>query len=305
MRSAARLDDEFSAALQFPSYFGENWAAFDECLADLGWLPPEAGYVVVMTEPLLVLDDSPADFDVLVRTLTSVIEQWATPIEAGEWWDRPAVPFNVVLATDPASAEPVRERWAGLARSLLTSTEHPLLRPTARVLIGWVASLEGEVMGDGVSEALERKLRRRLVDADLLGEAADEREGARRQPTSITVLGSPSASTPSRQSPPYRTRCGGARTSASAARCARTIEVRASARRDRSCLPQDGDRATDLVRVVTIPTTTATIRSSASSQDPSRCRSTARPCRCRGDLADGHPAGSASTDAEYGCLARC
>jgi hypothetical protein len=48
----------------------------------------------------------------LVQTLTSVIQHWATPIDAGEWWDRPAVPFNVVLAADTASASAVRDRSA-------------------------------------------------------------------------------------------------------------------------------------------------------------------------------------------------
>ena len=118
MRTVSQLDDEFAAALQFPSYFGENWAAFDECVNDLAWLPPEAGYVVVITDPLLVLDDSPAEFEVLVRTLLSAIKQWATPIDAGEWWDRPAVPFNVVLATDQVSEGPVRQRWAGAGADL-------------------------------------------------------------------------------------------------------------------------------------------------------------------------------------------
>jgi hypothetical protein len=119
MRSVVQVYDEFAAALQFPEYFGENWAAFDECLTDLEWLPPEAGYVVVFTDPLLVLDESPDDFRVLVRTLTSVIQHWAAPIEAGEWWDRDGVPFNVVLAADTASASAVRDKWAAAGAAVL------------------------------------------------------------------------------------------------------------------------------------------------------------------------------------------
>lgn len=42
MRTVAQLNDEFSAALQFSAYFGENWPAFNECLKDLDWLPYEA-----------------------------------------------------------------------------------------------------------------------------------------------------------------------------------------------------------------------------------------------------------------------
>jgi hypothetical protein len=83
----------------------------------------------------------------------------------------------------PMSA-PLNEPWfsadtsemAPSRRPTQTPTPNPVGRQDTEVLIGWVASLEGELMGDGVSEALERKLRRRLVDADLLGEGADERE---------------------------------------------------------------------------------------------------------------------------------
>lgn len=112
MRDTASLDDEFAAALQFPPYFGENWAAFDECLTDLAWLPHEEGYVIVVTDPLLVLDASPMDFPVLVRTLKQAITTWATPVALGEWWDRPPVPFNVILWTTDWELEAVVSRWA-------------------------------------------------------------------------------------------------------------------------------------------------------------------------------------------------
>lgn len=43
MRTVHGLFDEMAAALQFPYYFEENWAAFDECLADMDWLPMNRG----------------------------------------------------------------------------------------------------------------------------------------------------------------------------------------------------------------------------------------------------------------------
>ena len=38
---------EISAAFQFPYYFGENWAAMDECLCDLEWLKASQIFVVI------------------------------------------------------------------------------------------------------------------------------------------------------------------------------------------------------------------------------------------------------------------
>jgi len=99
MRTEARLFDEFAAALQFPAYFGENWSALDDCLTDLDWLPPEAGYVLVVTEPLQVLEASPESLPALVRCMTSVWAEWAAPVTLGESWDRQGVAFHTVLAT--------------------------------------------------------------------------------------------------------------------------------------------------------------------------------------------------------------
>ena len=38
---------EVSASFQFPWYFGENWAAFDECICDLEWLSFHRIFIVI------------------------------------------------------------------------------------------------------------------------------------------------------------------------------------------------------------------------------------------------------------------
>ena len=39
--------NEVSASFQFPLYFGENWAAFDECICDLEWLKFNGIFIVI------------------------------------------------------------------------------------------------------------------------------------------------------------------------------------------------------------------------------------------------------------------
>lgn len=113
MRTVNGVFDEFAAALQFPLYFGENWAAFDECIADLESLPAGEGYVVVIAEPHEVLGDAGVeDLRRLADSLESAAMEWAQPVELGEWWDRPAVPFHVVLAGEGDEIEMATRRWA-------------------------------------------------------------------------------------------------------------------------------------------------------------------------------------------------
>jgi RNAse (barnase) inhibitor barstar len=63
-----------AGAFNFPSYFGHNWDALDEMLADLSWLPA-AGYVVILE-----------DFDSLAHLDSAT---WQTFVEI--WQDTTAV----------------------------------------------------------------------------------------------------------------------------------------------------------------------------------------------------------------------
>ena len=60
MRTTPALYDEFAAALQFPYYFGENGAAFDDCLTDLAWLPAEA-YTILISDSVLLPEAEPPE----------------------------------------------------------------------------------------------------------------------------------------------------------------------------------------------------------------------------------------------------
>src|SRR5689334_23849775 len=55
-RTTAGLFTEFAQALNFPDYFGRNWDALEECLADLEWLPAK-GYALLLTSAELILPD--------------------------------------------------------------------------------------------------------------------------------------------------------------------------------------------------------------------------------------------------------
>lgn len=111
MRAWQGVFDEFAAALQFPWYFGENADAMSDCITDLDWLPRQAGYVIVIDEPEEVLADAEPDaLKRLVTLLDDAREQWAQPVEQGEWWDRPAVPFHVVLRSS-GNATSASQRW--------------------------------------------------------------------------------------------------------------------------------------------------------------------------------------------------
>lgn len=111
MATDQQLFDEVAAALQFPSYFGENWDALEECLCDLEGMRPEAGYVLVVEDPAQVLASEGDSLRLLVGRLRSAAYEWAKPVAAGEWWDRPPVPFHVVLSIRAEDESEVSARW--------------------------------------------------------------------------------------------------------------------------------------------------------------------------------------------------
>lgn len=77
MRDTDAMFDEFAAAFQFPYYFGGNWAAFDECMADLSWLPARAYLTCIMSANEVGIDDDYDSFATLVKILNDVAKGWA------------------------------------------------------------------------------------------------------------------------------------------------------------------------------------------------------------------------------------
>jgi hypothetical protein len=119
-RTITGFFDEFAAAFQFPYYFGENWAAFQDCVSDLSWLPFRPGVVVLIYGAGQVLADAhSAELPTLVQVLSSAADEFAHPVNDGEWWDRDAVPFHVVLQ---GFAGGDFERWSSAGANLAPMT---------------------------------------------------------------------------------------------------------------------------------------------------------------------------------------
>ncbi|MGH7233172.1 MAG: barstar family protein [Nitrospiraceae bacterium] len=101
------LLSEFARVLDFPSYYGKNWDALDECLTDLEWLPAQ-GYLLVITDAEQVLRHHHEDYRDLIRILQWAGKEWATPQTDGR--SRPAIPFHV-LFTVPDAQKAKGKNW--------------------------------------------------------------------------------------------------------------------------------------------------------------------------------------------------
>jgi|SRR5215831_3366562 len=106
-RTKAAFLAEAAQALAFPEDAGRNWDAFEECLADLEWLPAK-GYLVIITDAGALLCESEDDYDTFVEIVEDVGREWAAPREGES--ARPAVPFHVCLAITQGE-EPARKDW--------------------------------------------------------------------------------------------------------------------------------------------------------------------------------------------------
>ncbi len=62
-------------SLEFPSWFGQNWDALFDCLADLGWRPA-AGYVLVLEHTRDLRERAPEVFDATVAVLGDAASVW-------------------------------------------------------------------------------------------------------------------------------------------------------------------------------------------------------------------------------------
>ena len=80
---------EISASLQFPYYFGENWAALDECLCDLEWLRFEKLLIIIDDYSQLFsskINLNPVLRERVIKYLSLMVEYWKTENKTVEIW---------------------------------------------------------------------------------------------------------------------------------------------------------------------------------------------------------------------------
>ena len=95
-KTKAGLLSEFARVLSFPDYFGHNWDALEECLADLDWLPA-SGYVVMIAdaEQVLTKPDDEDDYETFIEILAEAGEAWST--KRSDSSTGAGIPFHTVL----------------------------------------------------------------------------------------------------------------------------------------------------------------------------------------------------------------
>ncbi len=94
-KTPANLFGEFARALKFPDYYGHNWDALEECLADLEWMPAK-GYILLITDAAHVLPDDEEEYETFLEILRDAGEAWGSG-QAG-MGTRQATPFHVLFA---------------------------------------------------------------------------------------------------------------------------------------------------------------------------------------------------------------
>lgn len=114
--TAPALMQEWSAALQFPYYFGHNWDAMNECLADLEWLPGKY-YVFCLTHIEKVLPRQEKEFANYISVLNYAVREWKSSSENPS---RPPVPFHVVFHCEPEQETAMKARLTQVLESEIT-----------------------------------------------------------------------------------------------------------------------------------------------------------------------------------------
>jgi len=63
----------YAEALRFPSYFGENWDALNDCLSDLSWIVEKN---ILISHHDMPLTTAPADRSIYLDVLANAVHHW-------------------------------------------------------------------------------------------------------------------------------------------------------------------------------------------------------------------------------------
>jgi RNAse (barnase) inhibitor barstar len=118
----ARTEPAFFAAvaeaLDLPDWFGANWDALDEVLADRSWLPGSP-HVLVVRHAVWLLEDEPQErLKILVDVLGAAASGEPDPNDRSGGVPLSPPPLEVVLHATPDDEDTLRARYAGVGADL-------------------------------------------------------------------------------------------------------------------------------------------------------------------------------------------
>lgn len=105
-------------ALELPEWFGANWDALDEVLADRSWLVGSE-HVLVVRHALWLLEDEPQErLKILVEVLGAAASGEPDPDDRGSGVQLETAPLVVVLHAHPDDEDTLRRRYEGVGAEI-------------------------------------------------------------------------------------------------------------------------------------------------------------------------------------------
>lgn len=96
MQNFDDLSETFRHRFKFGEHYGENWDALIDCMEDVPIEKYDCALIFIQNTKHLMANER-QKLETAVRVFGHISEDWGTPIEQGEWWDRPAIPVVFVL----------------------------------------------------------------------------------------------------------------------------------------------------------------------------------------------------------------
>jgi RNAse (barnase) inhibitor barstar len=111
---------EISISLKLPDYFGKNWDALDECLADMEWLQEQGWVLFFLNSEQLLCEEKKDDFDTLIDVLHTVGKDWSTSRDGdGLPHTKIPKPFHFIFHTTASYANDLIEKFGSTPKDLI------------------------------------------------------------------------------------------------------------------------------------------------------------------------------------------
>jgi RNAse (barnase) inhibitor barstar len=99
------LFHEFARTMNFPSYFGNNWDAFSECIGDLEWISAPAYVIYIINAEKLLEGEEESKFKILIEILEYNAKEWSQGRIEQYNVDHAITPFHIVFLCDERDSD--------------------------------------------------------------------------------------------------------------------------------------------------------------------------------------------------------